>query len=118
MARNSCPRCGELTRVPVLNMLFRSWNAFRCSACRGWIVITATTGAFSLVGGLLGIAAVLWIYFRFVWKFPAPSDGYAALMVLFPVVAGLAAFVACAMPFARWTLRLEPASAPAGAGRP
>lgn len=116
IARNSCPLCGELTRVPVVGMLLRRSNAFRCSACKGRIIVAESTAMMSLVGGLLGIGVAIWVYFQFVaWlertgSYPVPNAWCASLLVLLPVVLGLGAYVACAIPFARWTLRLVPAS--------
>ena len=114
IARNSCPLCGELTRVPAVKVLFRRSNAFRCSACDGWIIAAERTTVMSGVGGLLGMSAGIWVYFQILgWlqligSYPVKSAWFASFLVVLPVVLGLGAYVACAIPFGRWMLQLEP----------
>jgi hypothetical protein len=115
IARNSCPLCGELTQVPAVKVLFRRSNAFRCSACDGWIIAAERTTVMSGVGGLLGMAAGIWLYFQIIaWlqrtgSYPVKSTWFASFLVVLPVVLGLGAYVVCAIPFGRWNLQLEPA---------
>ena len=116
IARNSCPICGELTVVPVQKMLFRRSNTFRCSVCNGRIIVAESTALMSVVGGLLGVAVALCGYFELLSRvtrpgpFRLPSGPRASLLAPLPVLVGLGAYVACAIPFGRWALRLEAAS--------
>jgi len=65
IARNSCPLCGELTRVPG-NQFFNGGitKFFQCSACNGRIRVAASTRITATFGGLLGVAPGLYALCR------------------------------------------------------
>ena len=113
VARNSCPLCGELTSVPVLDLLFaRAPAAFRCSACNGRIRFASSNRLLAGVGGFLAVGVALGVYFHFfAWRGRAGAHPFAdSWRGCFPLLLGLAAYVVGAIPFGRWTLKLEPAS--------
>ncbi|HLK90961.1 MAG TPA: hypothetical protein VKZ18_13770 [Polyangia bacterium] len=118
IAGNSCPLCGELTDVPVVNVLVLAWNSasFRCSACTGRIRVASSTRAMGFLGSVLGIAVAVWIYFHFFAWFdraaacflPKPWRGF--FLAPLPVAMGFGGYVLGGIPPGRWTMLLEPMS--------
>jgi hypothetical protein len=115
IARNSCPLCGELTDVPTVRLALNyGVDAFRCSACKGLLSVAGSTRGAALLGGLVGVGLAIWVFFQLsAWLDrtgphpPPPWHGFLLILVLMGL--GFGAFFACAIPCARWALRLEPA---------
>ena len=97
IARNSCPLCGELTRVPGDEFFSGGMTKFfRCSACKGQIRVASSTRVAAGFGGLLGLA-----------------PGLYALNQLSPALLLIAVFAGYALAATvlwRLTMRLEPAN--------
>jgi hypothetical protein len=116
IARDSCPLCGGTTRIPLLQLMPSRWkSAFRCSSCLGWIRVAKSTQGTAFVGGLLGPAAVFGMFYLLapvmyrLGLVPAPHSNAQGLWILIVITAVGASFMAAAIPFARRTMRLEPA---------
>jgi hypothetical protein len=120
IARNSCPLCGELTRVPMAELFrpgqTRRTRFFRCSACNGRICVAPSTAITATFGGLLGLVPGLYALCRLpVWLdrigwHPRPNTlGEFSLRFLLPMGTIFAGYVLAATCLGRFTLQLEPA---------
>jgi hypothetical protein len=116
IAKNSCPLCGELTRVPLIELLpGKGPSSFRCSACKQRICVAKGAQFIAMFGGCLGAGSVSLALYRLVpWLdrlgwLPREGTNARGLLWLVVAVAIGAAYFAAAAPFGRLALRLEPA---------
>lgn len=116
IARDSCPLCGQTTRIPPLQIFPSKWkSAFRCSSCLGWIRVADRTQRIAFLAGFLGPAVVLGVVYLLapvlyrLGLVPAPRSNAWGFYIVIVTAAVGAAFMAAARPFARLTLQLEPA---------
>jgi hypothetical protein len=115
-ARNTCPVCWQLTRVPLLQFLPSRYKekGFRCSSCDARIQVARSTQLIAYFGGLLALGASLaaaYLLAPSLWRaglIPRPESSAWALIVPLLILAVSAAFAAFAVPFGRLTMRLEP----------
>lgn len=118
IARNSCPLCGELTRVPGDQFFnFGVTTFFRCSACEGRIRVAPSTRIAAGFGGLLGLAPGLYAWPRLsAWLdrigwHPHPTTfGGGFLFVGLFLGTFFAGYALAAVTLWRLTIRLEPAN--------
>jgi len=81
-------------------------SSFRCSACKGWLRVSASTRVAAFFGGLGGmVAATFASYVAGLNRTGAHSSlNWVCLVV------GVGAYLACAIPIGRRTLKLERSS--------
>ncbi len=80
-------------------------SSFQCSACKGWLRVTRSTRLAAFFGGLGGMAVAWFAYVQCVaWL---NRTGAHPPPTWLSVVAGVGAYLACAIPIGRRTLKLQ-----------
>jgi hypothetical protein len=113
--RNSCPLCGQLTRVPLLQFLPAQFKdkGFRCSSCNERIRVASSTQLIAYAGGLLALGAIAVAVYVLAPSLASaglrPHHGslWAGIMLPLGIIAVSAVFPIFGALFARLALRLE-----------
>jgi hypothetical protein len=113
--RRSCPACGRLTRVPLLQFLPASVKekGFRCSSCNERIRVAKSTQVIAYWGGLLALGATVLAVWLLVPSlasavlFPRQASDRDFITLLVGILAVSAAFPIFGALLARLALRLE-----------